>query len=459
MTRRTLLRSAFGGAAAASLAGAQTAKRPNFIIIYTDDQGIGDLGCYGAKEARTPNLDKLAAAGARFTSWYSNCPVCSPSRASLLTGKYPQRTGIVDVLPSDAGFNVPGLREGETSLARSLRDAGYHTACVGKWHLGSAAHSRPRPQGFDQFFGFFSGWTDYYSHRYYRMGAGPQQIFHDLWNGDTETAEEPEYQTSIFSRKAVEFVSQQTAASPFFLYVAFGAPHYPMIATKKHLERFPADMDRDRRTHLAVIAAVDDAVGEIVAALKSRGLDRDTVIFFQSDNGATEETRADSGGRPYRGGSNAPYRGYKTGLFEGGIRMPALMSWPSRIPAGQVINESGIAMDVLPTFLEWAGVAAPAGIDGRSVASVVTKRGKSPHGDLFWSYKKQLAVRRGKWKLLLNGPRHAGTPDPDPVWLTDLESDPGESRNRAESEPAVVTELRNALEAWKAQTGQKSAAD
>ncbi len=444
MNRRIFLQSSFGALAAS----AQTLKRPNFIIIYTDDQGIGDLGCYGAKEARTPNLDKLAADGVRFTSWYSNCPVCSPSRASLLTGKYPQKTGIVDVLPSEATFDIPGLRQGETTLARSLRDAGYRTACIGKWHLGSAAHSRPRAQGFDEFFGFFSGWTDYYSHRYYRMGAGKQHIFHDLWDGDTEAFVEPEYQTSVFSRKALEFVGRQNASTPFFLYLAFGAPHYPMMAPKKYLDRFPASLDRDRRTHLAVIAAVDDAIGEIREALKARGLDRDTVIFFQSDNGATEETRADSAGRPYRGGSNAPFRGYKTGLFEGGIRMPALMSWPARIPAGQVIAEPGIAMDILPTFLEWAGVPAVAGIDGRTVSTMVTQRGKSPHDDLYWSYKGQQAIRRGRWKLLLNGPKHAEHPDPDAVWLTDLDADPGESKNRASSEPQVTAALKSALAEW-----------
>lgn len=445
MNRRIFLQSAFGAAASA-----QSGKRPNFIVIYTDDQGIGDLACYGAKDARTPNFDKLAADGVRFTNWYSNCPVCSPSRASLLTGKYPQRTGIVDVLPSEATFDVPGLRQGETTLARSLRDAGYRTACIGKWHLGSAAHSRPRAQGFDEFFGFFSGWTDYYSHRYYRMGAGKQHIFHDLWDGDTEASVEPEYQTTVFKGKALEFIRRQNASTPFFLYLAFGAPHYPMMAPRKYLDRFPSALDRDRRTHLAVIAAIDDAIGEIREALKARGLDRDTVIFFQSDNGATDETRADSAGRPYRGGSNAPFRGYKTGLFEGGIRMPAMMSWPARIQVGQVIAEPGIAMDILPTFLEWAGVTPVTDIDGRSVADMVTKRAKSPNEELYWSYKGQLAIRRGKWKLLLNGPKHAGHPDPDPVWLTDLETDPAESKNRAGSEPEVTASLKSALTSWQA---------
>ena len=205
------------------------------------------------------------------------------------------------------------------------------------------------------------------------MGAGKQHIFHDLWDGDTEAWVEPEYQTTVFKGKALEFIGRQNSSTPFFLYLAFGAPHYPMMAPRKYLDRFPPGLDRDRRTHLAVIAAIDEAIGEIREALKARGLDRDTVIFFQSDNGATDETRADSSGRPYRGGSNAPFRGYKTGLFEGGIRMPAMMSWPARIPAGQVIAEPGIAMDILPTFLEWAGVPPVADIDGRSVSAMVTQ--------------------------------------------------------------------------------------
>jgi len=354
-------------------------NKPNFIVLYTDDQGIGDVGCYGHGEVKTPHLDRLAASGARFTNWYSNSPVCSPSRGSLLTGKYPEKHGMVDVLSSNAQFNVPGLKAGEKTIATELKGSGYRTAHIGKWHVGSAAHSRPKAMGFDDFFGFYSGWTDYYSHRYYTLGRGQSEILHDLWRNEEEQWRDPEYQTELFGQEAVSYLNRQTASQPFYLNVWYGAPHYPMIAPDKYLQRFPASMDRDRRMHLAMVAAIDDTVGLIVDTLRRRKLLDNTVIFFQSDNGATQETRGDHAGRPYRGGSNAPFRGWKQGLFEGGIRMPAIMACPGRIPAGKVVDGVGMAMDILPTFLSMAGAAAPAGIDGKDQSAMITKGGTSTH--------------------------------------------------------------------------------
>jgi arylsulfatase A-like enzyme len=444
-TRRHFLGSL---AAAAAGARAQAQERPNFIVIYTDDQGIGDMGCYGAAELRTPHMDRIAAEGVRFTDWYSNSPVCSPSRASLLTGKYPQRTGITAVLPSMASFDVPGLREGENTLPRELKKLGYRTAAIGKWHMGSARHSRPLAQGFDDFYGFYSGWTDSFSHRYYVQTGKPQQIFHDLWHNETEVWADPEYHTEVFSRQAKEFVSRQTPGSPFFLYLAYGSPHYPMIAPKKYVDRFPASMDRDRRMHAAMLAAIDDGIGELLQALRARGLDRNTVVFFQSDNGATQETRADHAGRPYRGGSNAPFRRYKAGLFEGGIRMPALMRWPGRIPAGTVVREPGAAMDIMPTFLKWAGAAVPQGLDGLDVGGTIARGAKSPHDAIFWRYLNQGAVRRGDWKLLVNPPSVPGDSVAEKVWLSNLREDPGEKRNLASERPEIARDLQDRLAAW-----------
>jgi len=193
MKRRDFLHLAAAGAAG-PLCGAQY-RPPNFLIIYADDLGIGDLGCYGATDVKTPHIDRLASSGARFTEWYTNSPVCSPSRASLLTGKYPQRTGISEVLASTAQFDTPGLRQGEVTLPAKLNKRGYRTAHIGKWHLGSAPASRPLAQGYDDFFGFYSGWTDYYSHRYYRQGNNRQDIFHDLWRNEREEAREVYYHT------------------------------------------------------------------------------------------------------------------------------------------------------------------------------------------------------------------------------------------------------------------------
>lgn len=423
-------------------------QRPNFIVLYTDDQGIGDLGCYGHPEVQTPHLDRLAASGARFTNWYTNSPVCSPSRGSLLTGKYPENHGMIDVLTSNAQFNVPGLKPGEKTLANQLQQAGYRTAHIGKWHLGSAPHSRPRAAGFDEFFGFFSGWTDYYSHRYYTLGRGQSEILHDLWRNDEEQWRDNEYQTEVFGQEANAFLNRQSARQPFYLNLWFGAPHYPMIAPAKYLARFPQSMDRDRRLYLAMVAAIDDVVGALTATLRRRGLLNNTVIYFQSDNGATQETRADHAGRPYRGGSNAPFRGWKQGLFEGGIRMPALMSWPGQIAPGRVIDGMGMAMDIMPTFLNMAGLPVPAGVDGKDQSPLIRQGGSSAHEHIHWVYVGSRAVRQGQWKLIENPPKFPNDPHGQPtekLWLSNLKDDPAETRNWASQAPEVLAQLTRLL--------------
>lgn len=442
MTRRSFL-SAAGAAPLAAAAG-----RPNFLVIYTDDQGIGDVGCYGHPEVQTPHLDRLAKGGARFTNWYSNSPVCSPSRASLLTGQYPERHGIEDVLTSTAQFNTPGLKAGEKTLAGELKKAGYRTGHFGKWHLGSAPHSRPKAVGFDEFFGFYSGWTDAISHRYYTLGRGQSEILHDLWHNDEEVSRDGQYQTELLGSEAAAFVKQQSKAQPFYMNLWFGAPHYPMIAREKSLTRFAKSMDRDRRMHLAMIAELDEQVGLVMSTLKQKGLLENTVVFFQSDNGATQESRADHAGRAYRGGSNAPYRGWKQGLFEGGVRMPAILSWPGEVRAGQVVDGVGMAMDIMPTFLAMAGLGVPGGLDGRDQRELMMRGGKSAHQSVHWLYLSSRAVRKGDWKLIENPPQFAEDPFGSPkekLWLSNLVQDPSEKKNWASEAPAVVEELKKLL--------------
>ncbi|MCL4850024.1 MAG: sulfatase-like hydrolase/transferase [Bryobacteraceae bacterium] len=445
MTRRE-----FVGMACAGLAApARAAERPpNFLIIYADDLGIGDLGCYGARDVKTPNIDKLAAAGARFTDWYTNSPVCSPSRASLLTGKYPQRTGVTEVLASTAQFETRGLARGEITLPGELRKRGYRTGHIGKWHLGSAPESRPSVQGYDEFFGFYSGWADYYSHRYYRQGRVPQEIFHDLWRNEREEFRDGEYHTEMFGAEAAAFLSRQQSGTPFFLTAAFGAVHYPMMAPQKYLDRFSPQMDRERRMHAAVTAAMDDAVGLIVETLSRRGLLDNTVIFFQSDNGATNEIRAHSRAMPYRGGSNAPFRGFKAGLFEGGIRMPAILAWNGRIPGNRSVSGVAGAMDIFPTFLNWAGATQPYQVDGKNIAAMAQQGAPSPHDAFFWGYLKQRAVREGPWKLILNPPSVPGDPVESDVWLSNLAEDPAEQVNLAKREPERTARLQKRIEDW-----------
>jgi arylsulfatase A-like enzyme len=432
MTRRSFV-------ASLSAAAAQTPSRPNIVVIVADDLGIGDLGCYGAADARTPNLDRMAVDGIRFTDFHANSPVCSPSRASLLTGRYPQRCGIPQILFSRPDFSsVKGLRAGETTLPGELKKQGYRTAAVGKWHLGTAPESRPLKQGFDSFFGFYSGWIDYYSHRFYTLGGQP--VFHDLWRDEAEVWHEPEYQTELLAREAKAVLAKQTG--PYFLYLAFGAPHYPMMAPRKYLDRFPASMDRDRRLHLAMVAALDDAVGEIRAAV-----DKNTCVFFMSDNGATHEERADHRGRPYEGGSNRPYRGWKGSLFEGGTRVPALMTWPGVVRPGDVV-EPLAAMDLAPTFVRSAS------FDGTDLSRVLRHREALAERTLCWEYDGQTAARKGRWKLLTSHREFLNGPLTQSDWLSDLASDPGETKNVATAHPEIVAELKMQMASWKQKNEQ-----
>jgi arylsulfatase A-like enzyme len=419
---------------------------PNILVIVSDDQGMGDLGCYGAPDVQTPHLDRLAAGGIRFTDWHANSPVCSPSRASLLTGRYPQRAGIPQILFSRPGFDVPGLRAGETTLASELRKLGYRTSAIGKWHLGSTPESRPLAQGFDEFFGYYSGWIDYYSHRFYTLGGTP--VYHDLWRDEKEIWREPEYMTELLGREAQAYLERQSRERPFFLYLAFGAPHYPMMAPQRYLDRYPGSMDRDRRLHAAMISAMDDCIGSVLSTLSARGLDN-TVVFFMSDNGATEEERADHRGRLYRGGSNGRYRGSKGSLFEGGIRVPALLSWPGVLGRGQVREECGLAMDVLPTLLEWAGAAPLAGADGSSLSGALLGKTAWPRRDLYWAYDGQFALRRGPWKLIRNHRERLGGELRQENWLSNLALDPTESRNLASRPGSPLEDLLKNLDSWR----------
>jgi arylsulfatase A-like enzyme len=437
--------------AAGSALAAAPARRPNIVMIVTDDHGVGDVGCYGHPEVRTPNLDRLAASGTRFTQWYANAPVCSASRASILTGQYSERTGVSGALRSEPDYDVVGLRKGEVTLPGELRKLGYRSAAVGKWHLGSAPESRPKAQGFDEFFGFYAGWLDSYSHRYYQLGGSPGKIFHDLWRNETEVFEEPAYLTELLGREAQAFLSRQKREQPFFLYLAFGAAHYSMMAPRKYLDRFPASMERDRRTHLGVVAGVDDVIGGMLDTLKRQGMEGDTIVFFQADNGATREVRASSYGKPYTGGSNGAQRGYKLGLFDGGMHVPAILRAPGFIQdgkgAGKVWERPMMSMDLLPTLLAMAGGARPSGIDGQDIVPVL-KGQAATRENMFWSFENSRAVRSGDWKLIVNPPQFPGEEVPDKVWLSNLEADPGERKNLAAAEPERVRKMMELLRAW-----------
>lgn len=423
------------------------ADQPNFVVFLTDDQGYGDLSCMGATDFRTPHLDRLAASGARFTDWYSNSPVCSPSRASLLTGRYPGNAGVRSIL---AGHRMSsGLPARVPTLAEALKPLGYRTALFGKWHLGLADGSRPEQHGFDETFGFLAGCVDYYSHIYYWGGRDP---LHDLWENGREVWRNGQYLTEMISERAVRFIRAAAASpQPFFLYLPYNAPHYPMHAPQEYLDRFP-DLAPDRRIMAAMLSAVDDGVGTIVAELERQGLRDNTCLFFQSDNGPSRETRNWLDGRtdPYYGGTAGKLKGHKFSLFDGGIRSPALMNWPARIPPSQVIGQPGAAMDIFPTFLQAAGGdPAQYELDGQDVLLMVADSAASPHEALFWEMNGQTAMRSGDWKLVLNGQLVEGAPPEESVHLSDLSRDMGETRDLSRDHPAITAEMTDAANAWR----------
>ncbi|MCS5613961.1 MAG: sulfatase-like hydrolase/transferase, partial [Candidatus Poribacteria bacterium] len=361
-------------------------NKPNFIMFLTDDQGYGDLSCMGATDFKTPHLDRMAANGVRFTNWYSNSPVCSPSRAALLTGRYPGNAGVRSILSGHR--TATGLPTEVPTLADALKELGYYTAMSGKWHLGLAEGSRPHDHGFDDWFGFMAGCIDYYSHIFYwQMNRDGRAQFHDLWENGAEFHRDGEYFTELITEYAVKYIRRSMQlGKPFFLYVPYNAPHYPMHAPEKYVNRFPS-LSWDRQIMGAMISAVDDSVGEILSELERQGLLENTFTYFQSDNGPSREARnwMDGNRDPYYGGSAGKLKGNKGSLYEGGIRSPGIMSWPGKIPSEQVISQHGIAMDVFPTFVTAAGGdPSKFELDGKDVTGMITEGLDSPHDEIFW---------------------------------------------------------------------------
>ncbi|MBI3680589.1 MAG: sulfatase-like hydrolase/transferase [Acidobacteria bacterium] len=440
----------FLSSSAVALAQSPPARHPNFVVICTDDQGSHDLGCYGAKDLLTSSIDSLAASGSTFSNWYANAPVCAPSRAALFTGRYPIRAGV----PS----NGPALPPAQRTVASLLKPLGYATALTGKWHLGSGPDTDPNAHGFDYFYGFHSGCVDFYSHRFYWGEGGNRGSvnYHDLWRNRTEVFEDGAYLTERITDEACGFI-RRNADRPFLLSVTYNAPHYPMHAPQRYLDRLPA-LELERRTYGAMIAAVDDGVGRIRRALMQHGLLEDTLIFFVADNGATTEARAGLNQKPATAGDNSPYRGFKFSLFDGGMHVPGIMSWPGKIPAGQVIPEVAMTMDITATISMAAGAAPPAGyrLDGSDILPVAMGKARSPHQAIFWEQGKQYAVRKGNWKLVINGILYDRSPEgrkplegEDAVFLSDLDADPAESINLRRKHPAVVDELTTLLDGWR----------
>lgn len=424
-------------------------RKPNVIFIMTDDQGYGDLSCMGATDFVTPHLDRLAAQGVRFSSMYSASPVCSPSRAALLTGRYPGNAGVRAIL---AGHRrASGLTPAVPTVAAALKKLGYATGLSGKWHLGLKPECRPNANGFDEFSGFLAGCVDYYSHIFYwGMADGGSNPTHDLWENETEVYDNGVYMTERITAKSVEFIRNHKN-EPFFLYVAYNAPHYPMHAPEKYMRRF-AHLPWDRQVMAAMLSAVDDGVGEIAAELERQGLFDDTILYFQSDNGPSRESRnwLDGTPDPYYGGTAGEFTGHKFSLFEGGIRVPAILCWGKNIPH-RVIGSPHISTDLFPTVLEaCGGDPQDYELDGDSLLQMLLGGEERTHEYLFWEMEGQTAVRKGDYKLVLHGQLTETEPPKDEVFLANLKEDPGEKRNLAAALPELTAELTDAALRWRA---------
>ncbi len=434
MVRTALLAAVLAAAVFAAPAGAQAgaARRPNVVLIITDDVGYGDLGVYGAPDVRTPHVDGLARDGVRLTDFYANGATCTPTRAGLISGRYQQRFTLEMPLGSAGGADLErGLAPTDGSLPRLLRNGGYATALIGKWHLGWRSEFSPAAHGFDHFFGFKSGFIDYYRHT---DGAGRPDLFeNDL------PVQVPGYATDLVTERSVRFI-EQNAARPFFLDVSYGAAHWPYQVPDRpstardhgrHLGPFD-DSTSTRADYVAMLERADGGVGRILATLDRLGLRRNTLVVFTNDNGGEWLSR------------NAPLFHHKGSLWEGGIRVPAILRWPGRIPAGSVSGQVGITMDLTASILAATGTAVPPGARHEGIDLLPVLEGRAPEIErtLFWRLtapRTQQAVRSGGWKLLLD----AGRP-----MLFDLRTDVGERENLIARRPDVARRLRPLLAAW-----------
>lgn len=424
---------------------AQSAKhdRPNVIIIYTDDQGWADVNIYGSKDLYTPNMDALARSGVRFMNFYAAAPICSPSRASLLTGRYPQRAGLAAMASSKEGD--PGMPGAQYTMGELFKDAGYKTAVIGKWHIGYTPDTEPNAQGFDYAFGFMGGCIDNYSHFFY--WDGPNR--HDLWRNGQEIYEPGRYFPDLMVEEAGKFMEENRKA-PFFLYWAINNPHYPLQGEKKWLDYYK-NLPSPRDKYAASISTMDEKIGALLKKLDALGLRKNTIIVFQSDQGFSTEGRTFGGG-----GSAGPYRGSKFSLFEGGVRVPAFISWPGHIAVNEVREQVAANIDWFPTLAEYCGIKLPGRkIDGLSLAPVIrSAQAPTVHSVFNWQSSggkdnPQWSVLDGDWKLM-HSPFEAKKTELNAqgYFLVNLKNDPGEKQNVADQHPDIVQKLEAIHKQW-----------
>jgi arylsulfatase A-like enzyme len=426
----------------------QASGKPNIILIMGDDLGYADTGLYGNKDIPTPNIDSIAKSGVLFPEGYVTAPVCSPSRAALMTGRYQQRFGFeFNAGPLQRAVNNKemGLPTSEITMPDLLKKAGYKTGMVGKWHLGMHPKFHPKSRGFDEYFGFLFGANTYIDPKTEGVSSiggneGPAwpRNPQNLILKDQSPVEESEYLTDAFAREAVGFIDRHQKDT-FFLYAPFNAPHTPLQATKKYLDRFSHIKDERRRVYASMVSALDDAVGAILNKLKETGLEKNTLVVFLSDNGCATYTNACT---------NDPLRYGKLTHLEGGFRIPFAMKLPGKIKPGSVYKHPVTSLDLLPTFLAIAGGELPKDrpYDGLDLMPYLTgKKKASAHEVLCWRNGANAAVRKGNWKLFKTG---------DNYFLFDLSKDIGELKDMAKQYPQIVEDLQKELKKWEVQTAQ-----
>jgi arylsulfatase A len=405
--------------------------KPNFIIIMADDMGYGDIGCYGNRYIKTPNLDRMADEGIRFTDFHSNGACCSPTRAALLTGRYQQRTGVTLVITAKDHRDA-GLPLAEVTIAEVLKKEGYTTGIFGKWHLGYPKKFNPVYQGFDEFIGFVSGNIDYHS-------KVDMEGYYDWWDG-AELTNQRGYSTDLIHENSMDFI-KRNKESPFLLYIAHEAPHGPYQNRESKADRYPggilgvdhpgANVEKNiPPIYKDMIEILDETIGETLNILKELNLDNKTIVIFCSDNGANNN------------GSNGVLSGFKASVWEGGHRVPAIIRWPDYIKPGLTSQETILTMDIFPTILELAGVENYRNIDGKSFAGHLLYNKPLTPRTLFWQHADKYAARKGNWKLIIPG--NNASPE-----LYNLNLDLREMNNVADKYPKILNELLLELKEWK----------
>lgn len=433
---------------------------PNVVLIVSDDQGYPDLGCIGGKPLITPNLDRLAAEGVRATNFYVTWPACTPSRGSILTGRYPQRNGLYDMVRNDMvnyghlyGWEeyatspemTLGLDVREKTIGDMLKTAGYATGVVGKWDMGQARRFLPLQRGFDFFYGHGNNGIDYYTHERYGVPS--------MFRGNERTQDDKgTYATDLFQREAIRFVSAQAGKNPFFLYLPFNAPHGASTfgegttegekkktegvqAPEKYVAMYRGKVKDERLArYCGALTCMDEAIGDVMNLLEKNKIADNTLIVFLSDNGGSGN------------GGNAPLRGAKSSMWEGGLRVPFIARWPSKIPAGQITHEFLTSLELVPTILAATGAKAPEGVklDGYDMLPVLRGEAKSPRKQMFWQRRSDKAARFENWKWVdaPAGKNKSGG-------LFDLGADLGETHDLSKEKPDVLKMMRAKFAAWR----------